>query len=75
MARDDDVHEAGSMIDADLAIATVREDMNRLRGRLFGAIEATGMPTKQENATKGLVRHLTYDAQANLEALLRGGTK
>jgi len=55
----------------DAAIKEVREDMNRLRGRLFGAIEATGMPTKQENAFKGLVRQLTYDAQANLEGILR----
>lgn len=75
MAGHDVVHEAGSVIDTEQAIATVREDMNRLRGRLFGAIEATGMPTKQQNATKGLVRHLTYDAQANLESILRGGTK
>lgn len=52
-------------------IAAVRDDMNRLRGRLFGALEATGMPVKQENAIKGLVRQLTYDTQANLEAMLR----
>lgn len=61
------------VVDPDAAIATVREDMNRLRGRLFGAIESTGMPEKQENAIKGLVRQLTYDAQGNLESLLRGG--
>lgn len=61
------------MIDTTQAIAGVRDDMNRLRGRLFGAIEATGMPLKQENACKGLVRQLTYDAQANLESILRGG--
>lgn len=59
------------------AIEAVRVDMNRLRGKLFGAIEATGMPTKQEDAVKNLIRHLTYDAQANLEATLRenGRTK
>lgn len=50
----------------------MRDHMNRLRGRLFGAVEATGMPAKQENATKGLIRNLTYDAQADLEAALRG---
>lgn len=53
------------------AIQQVREDMNRLRGNLFGALEAVGMPEKQENAAKGLVRRLTYDAQSNLEATLR----
>lgn len=53
------------------AIDSMRTDMNRLRGRLFGAIEATGMPEKQETAFKSLVRQLTYDAQANLEASLR----
>lgn len=53
------------------AIEEVRVDMNRLRGRLFGAIEVTGMPAKQEDAFKSLVRQLTYDAQANLEAILR----
>lgn len=57
---------------SEAAIAQVREDMNRLRGRLFGAIEATGLPEKQENALKSLVRQASYDAQANLESILRG---
>ena len=54
------------------AITQVREDFNRLRGRLFGAIEVTGMPEQQQAAFKGLVRQLTYDAQAGLESVLRG---
>jgi hypothetical protein len=54
------------------AISELREDMNRLRGRLFEAIEATGMPDKQEGAVKRLIRTLTYDAQANIESALRG---
>lgn len=53
------------------AIATVREEMNRLRGRLFGAAEATGMPEKQETAFKNIVRQATYEIQTNLEAKLR----
>lgn len=57
----------------DPAIKAVRDHMNRLRGNLFGMIEATGVPTKQENAIKGLVRRLTYDAQADLEQVLRNG--
>jgi hypothetical protein len=52
-------------------VAKMRDHMNRLRGRLFGAIEATGLPEKQENAIKGLVRQLTYDAQADLEETLK----
>lgn len=53
-------------------IQTVRLEMNRLRGRLFGAIEAVGFPEKQETAIKGLIRTTTYDAQANLESAIRG---
>lgn len=57
---------------AEATIAIVRDDMNRLRGRLFQAIEAAGLPTRQETAIKGLVRNVTYDSQAGLEAALRG---
>lgn len=57
---------------APLAVAQIREDMNRLRGRLFGAVEAVGLPERQENAIKGFIRQHTYDAQANLEAIVRG---
>jgi hypothetical protein len=53
------------------AVRQVREHMNRLRGRLFGAVEATGMPLKQQNAVKGLIRTLTYDLQADLEETLK----
>jgi hypothetical protein len=54
------------------AIEQVRQDMNRLRGRLFQAVEAVGLPSGQEHAVKGLIRTITYDAQANLEEALRG---
>lgn len=57
------------------AIATVRDDMNRLRGRLFQFVEAIGLPGKQEDAIKALIRQLTYDAQGNLEAALRDGDR
>lgn len=53
-------------------IGVLRTDMNRLRGKLFGAVEAAGLPEKQENALKGLIRQLTYDAQADIESALRG---
>lgn len=62
-------------MNAEKAVEAVREDMNRLRGRLFGAVEATGMPTKQERAFKGLIRQSTYDAQANLESIIRQNGK
>jgi hypothetical protein len=55
----------------DRAIEAMREDMNRLRGRLFGAIETMGVPEKQEVAAKRLIRQLTYDVQADLEAALK----
>jgi hypothetical protein len=56
----------------DRTISVLRTDMNRLRGKLFGAVEAAGLPEKQENALKGLIRQLSYDAQANIESALRG---
>jgi hypothetical protein len=58
-------------VNGDDPVQAMREHFNRLRGRLFGAIEATGMPKEQQNAVKGLVRHLTYDAQADLEETLK----
>ena len=45
--------------------------MNRLRAGLFSSIEAVGLPEKQEVALKGVIRQLSYDAQANIEASLR----
>lgn len=55
----------------DDAIDQTRDHFNRLRGRLFQAVEATGMASKQEDAVKGLIRRLSYDVQAELEATLR----
>jgi len=54
-----------------LAIKEVRDGFNRVRGGLFSAIEAADLPLKQENALKGLIRQLTYDAQGNIEGALR----
>lgn len=45
--------------------------MNKLRGRLFGAVEATGMPARQEEAVKRLIRQASYDVQADVESALR----
>ena len=41
------------------AIGNVRDEMNTLRGHLFEAVEATGMPATQESAFKGLIRTYT----------------
>lgn len=57
---------------SDSTVSILREDMNRLRGRLFQAVEACGLPEKQERAFKGLIRQTTYDAQADLESALKG---
>jgi hypothetical protein len=58
-------------VTGDDPVDVMRAHMNRLRGRLFQAVEATGVPEKQQVAIKGLIRNLTYDAQADLEALLK----
>lgn len=54
------------------AITQVRRGMDRLRGRLFGALEVLNLPDKQEAAFKSLVRTLTYEDQATLESIIRG---
>lgn len=53
------------------AIREMRTHMDRLRGRLFQAVEAVGFPEDRERAIKGVIRTTTYDAQADLEATLR----
>lgn len=65
----------GTRPETELAIKEVRDGFNRIRGGLFSAAEAVGLPTKQENALKGLIRQLTYDAQSNIEGALRGEHK
>lgn len=57
---------------ADPVIQEVRDTMIGLRRDLFSLIEATGMVDPQLSGTRGLIRTLTYDAQADLEAILRG---
>jgi hypothetical protein len=52
-------------------IEQVRRDMDRLRGRLFSLVELASLSAQQEKAFKTCIRTSTYDAQADLEALLR----
>lgn len=49
--------------------------MNRLRGRLFQAVEATGVEDKHQVAIKGLVRSITYDMQSDIEGALRNARR
>jgi hypothetical protein len=50
----------------------MRTDFDRLRGRLWELIEATGMEDKQAEAFKRLIRRTIWDAQSRLEGRLRG---
>jgi hypothetical protein len=58
-------------VNGDDPVEVMRWHMNRLRGRLFAVVEAVGLPRKQENAIKGLIRTTTYDLQADLEESLK----
>ena len=44
----------------------VREEMNRHRGKTLGAIEAIGLPERQEKALKQLIKSMSYDSEARL---------
>lgn len=45
-----------------------------MRAHLFEAVEACGWPEAQEKGWKGLIRTITYDSQASVEATLRRRT-
>jgi hypothetical protein len=53
------------------AIQDVRDEFGRMRAHLFELIEAGGFPESQENGLKGLIRTITYESQASVEAALR----
>jgi hypothetical protein len=53
-------------------IRQVRQDMDRLRGRLFQLVELADLPPAKAAAFKGCIRTTSYDAQADLEARARG---
>lgn len=56
----------------DIARAVNREEFNTLRGKLFQAIEAFGLPDQQERAAKGVIRDVTWQSQAAMESALVG---
>jgi hypothetical protein len=49
----------------------VRDEFSRMRAHLFEATEAAGWPSRQEKGWKGVIRTITYDSQASIEAALR----
>jgi hypothetical protein len=51
----------------------MRDEFSRLRRNLFEMVEATGMPKRQEDAWKSVIRTVTYDSQAAVEGALRRG--
>lgn len=63
------------------AIQQTRDEFNRLRGHLFETVESFGLPVKQEDAAKGVIRRTSYASQAAIEgvlredAMLRNGTR
>ena len=51
----------------------VRDEFASMRAHLFEMIEATGLAQSQQNGLKGLIRTITYDSQASVEAALQRG--
>lgn len=50
--------------------AELEVEMNRLRGRILGLIEAVGMEERQEQGIKSTLKALSYDSQAALRKIL-----
>jgi len=42
-----------------------------MRGRLFELVEAIGLPERQEEALKRVIRRTSYDLQSDLESIAR----
>lgn len=59
----------------DATIQQVRDEFGRMRAHLFEMVEAAGFPERQEDGFKGLIRTITYDAQATVESALRRNGK
>jgi hypothetical protein len=54
------------------ALSVLESEMNRLRGKLFETVEAVGLPERQEEALKRLIRRQSYDSQNLCVSALRG---
>lgn len=44
-------------------VPTLKEEMDRIRGRISGLIESWGLPERQERAAIATFKALTYDTQ------------
>ncbi len=47
--------------------SVVEVEMNRLRGRLLGFVEACGLPSQQERGMKQLIKSLSYDSEQRIQ--------
>lgn len=55
----------GEMMESHLSIEDiVHREMNRIRGRLAGAIEACGLDERQERGAINTLKSLSYDSEA-----------
>jgi hypothetical protein len=52
------------------ATRVLAEEMDRLRGRVLGMVEAVGFNPQQERGIKSVIKSLTYDSQAALAEIL-----
>jgi hypothetical protein len=48
----------------------IASEFNTLRGRVLGLIESWGLPERQENGCKSLVKSLTYDSEKRIKELV-----
>lgn len=52
------------MVDDDLSVEEiVHREFNRVRGRLFGCIEAMGLDERQERGAISTLKQLSYDSE------------
>ena len=50
--------------------ALIREEFNRLRGRMCGLIESWGLPDKQERGAITTLKSLSYDSEKVITELV-----
>lgn len=50
--------------------ALIREEFNRMRGRLCGLIESWGLPERQERGCVNTLKSLSYDSEKVITELV-----
>lgn len=50
-------------MDQHVVESLIREEFNRMRGRLCGLIESWGLPDKQERGAINTLKSLSYDSE------------